>query len=553
MTILYDDITSSEETLINVRAYGAQANGSDDSNAVLNALHAALLSSRPLYFPAGTYTLSTWTAPNLSGALSIRGSNASLVGAALNSADFLNLAGNSTVTLEGLGFANWKFVVFTSGNFNTSPINKIAIDKCSFSGVTCGIATATTSSAVGAVNINEVRVTNSKFNHIARAGVDLNSSGAVINVWIDNNDFTHVTANNVAGRKHAINVQGNYQTINGTYSTARFISNNRVSGVSNNTTDDCIGIQAEGYFCKVTNNHLRNVTKVSGESSNNDGIYVKSAYCVVAGNTLLNCAQSQAAINVKGSNRADLNENFGYAAIVTHNNILNTDASGFLRHCGIDVFTEDSLITNNMIEGVATGIKFETTSQNSTAKNNTVRRLDAPSGSLIGIQVGAPGITCTNNTIQDIGVSGVNTLQVRGILITSTTDLRDLDLSNNRIINLNSTTANARRAFYCSLGATGVVLSSKMIDNYIKNSDTGFRFNLAGQMGGINISNNKFDSVTTPIFYDSGVPISGSYVFMNPGATSNLQVTGSRGSNVALTSLLTNLSNVGLIDNQSSS
>ncbi len=550
MTILYDDAVSSESSVVSVRAYGALANGSDDSVAVQNALITALSTNKPLYFPPGTYTLSGWVAPSISGSLVVKGDNATITNT-FNSTDFIQLSGGASLSIEGLTFTNWKFGVFTHNNIAGSQINHIRLNKCSFTNVVCGIATATTSSAVGAVNIGEVRVDSCYFNNIGRASIDLNSSGLITNVWITNNDISNVSANQLSGRKHGINVQGGYQTINGTYSTTRFISNNRISGVSNNTTDDCLGIGAEGYFCHVSNNHLRDVTKVSGESSNNDGIYVKSAYSIIEGNTLFNCAQSQGAINVKGINRGESAENFGYASIVTHNNIVNTDASGRLRHCGIDVFTEDSLITNNIIEGVSFGIRFETTATDSVAKNNIIRRLDAPSGSIVGVQIGAGGVTCTNNQFEDLGVSGVTTLQVRAIFLTATTTLDGLDVSNNKIMNLHSTTVNARRAIYCSLGATGNFINARIDNNYIKGADTGIRITAVNQMSGLTMTMNKFESVATPVLYDAGSPTANSSIYLNRGATSSFQVSGSKGSNAALTSLLTHLNTIGLIDNQS--
>ena len=176
------------------------------------------------------------------------------------------------------------------------------------------------------------------------------------------------------------------------------VSNNIFDGIIEPDTGEVHAIIIYGRNAIINNNTIKDVVN-STDGLSSEGIYTKTRYATIVGNSLIDAGEDEAAINIKGSNRAESVSPRGHNVVCAANEVFftsNTECSG------IHVSNEDAICAFNTVEGADTyGIYTEAkTLNNIKILYNEVRKCKGESG--IWIQNDGVGLDIIGNTVDEL-------------------------------------------------------------------------------------------------------------------------------------------------------
>lgn len=365
--------------IINVKdsPYHAKGDGVTDDGAAVKAAIEALTDGDVLFFPAGDYLLTTYTAASIITNItmvSLNSENTTIIGPD-TSTNFIELDANGNIVLKSIGFSTFQAVVAGT----TEDTDYIVIDSCKADSVK-NLYKAVGESTSG--DVSSFRVNNCKLTNISDIAIRL-TSPVIKFASITNNEFINI---GVEGMRIGYNdsISNNCYEITGNY----FYNIDGSTGTQTSTR----AILCYGKSAVIANNVVNSVSNAGGAHS--QGIYTKCTNTVIVGNVLYDAGVSQGAIVVKGGKRN----------IIANNNIyFSTERL----YNGIHIEAENPLINDNVIENAFIGIEFYGQDGPSIADNFIFN-----SGRGIYIYVATDssitGISITGNMIVETGADDAN-------------------------------------------------------------------------------------------------------------------------------------------------
>ena len=264
---------------LSVKDFGAAGDGStDDTTAIQNALNAG--TGRSVYFPAGTYRISTTLLVKTKTTLIGEGMNKSIIkltsGFGAGTTAIRNDIITGTVDVYYDTDLEFYGLTFDGNNNSTRTAELVAVAKVSnvtFSN--CGFQNHTFIALAMTANRNMV-VTECYFTNNGRPIPSTVSAPAL---W---------TATSVLGTPYDVRVENNYFRDNN-WSAAYFMPT-RGSFTNNN----CVDNGESAIFCNNTGSYLRiennNITGTTRSNISGSGIECGASNTVITGNTIDSCA-----------------------------------------------------------------------------------------------------------------------------------------------------------------------------------------------------------------------------------------------------------------------
>lgn len=366
--------------------YGCVGDGSTNNNVALAAaINAANTAGRALFLAKGTYLVNaSWSAVQVTN-LTLIGEPGTIIkhsvgptGVTRNNAEnLIRLADGGSVRLRGLTFKDFGRVVDIN---DQADIVDLEVDDCTFDAcVECiaGEANYTASFLAGPWPVGVVGrcvIRNSRFLNTRLVSVRIRSehlkyalvADNVFDGWTPAPSAGHGWRGVLFWDKFPLTTDP--VTDPNHFDRKTFIDRNVFKNVdlTGHASQVCNGVQVQGSYCQVTNNHFENLT-CTYKSMLNEGVYIKARFADITGNTFYNAGQYQGAINVKGApedtsqwtafgGSSTWRDNFGYAIRVKDNHIVATDAASVPR-IGIHIWTGGSVqVTGNYVQGCSRGI-----------------------------------------------------------------------------------------------------------------------------------------------------------------------------------------------------
>jgi hypothetical protein len=333
--------TSTTPTSVNVMDYGAAGDGvANDTAAVLAAMIAVPAGGR-LYFPKGTYLLSTWSVRTQATAIWMFGDGiGSSIIKGTGSASFVSMTAN--LRCSDLTFDTWSTAIDFSAV--ASVLDKVVIENIEIKTYNRAIYG---NSATAAVGVRNMAVRNCQI-----------TTGTSYAIFINLAVMDHVTIHKNTIKtcvQRGIDL-GNNSLVFADDRGQYVIEGNVIDGVTG-ANQSAIGMDVFGWRAVISGNIVSNVTRTSG-SQDNVGIYTKCRYAVVTNNVLVDAGQGEAMMNIKGGARNEtVAQPYGFSVIVTGNQILDTQtaptlAGGSRTTNGIKIATSEVLVANNTITGM---------------------------------------------------------------------------------------------------------------------------------------------------------------------------------------------------------
>jgi hypothetical protein len=377
----------------NVSTYGTTGDGvADDTSAVSDALAALVAAGGGvLYFPAGTYLLSTWTAYAVTVPIKIMGEAKALVTikGPDTSTNFLEIGGSMEAV--DATFERWQYALHLDTTTAVT-IERTRVAGCRFE------------SCDGALyEDSPVASRTLEFAEFIDSDVDDYFDGVALlsacdHVNVSNNKFTN-------GRRRGIQIGDNDQSITRKNMHA---NNNTIDGIDGGAQSETQGIILLGERVEILGNIIKDVDNNDGTDL--EGIYTKARYGTISNNVLIDAGRGQAAINIKGNVPTDDPQTsyFGDTGTCQGNVIAFTDAYDALGDTrGIYIQNDWWSVTDNVIRDVGTtGIRIATNDMDSIRiENNYIYCRDGVTdgirfASTTGGSINKDHIVCRNNVIQ---------------------------------------------------------------------------------------------------------------------------------------------------------
>lgn len=452
------DATAGAGSYVSILDFGAVGNGiANDTTAYI----AARDSGQTVFFPPGTYLLSTLTNATAAGSVSFIGDGAIIQGPGLT-IDAMQIDPGDSVRLRGLTFNNFRHAVFLRDALGGNVHEAVDIEDCNF---TNGVQAITDSGQVDEVKRFLVR--RCVIDTMTDRGICTRGRRQLFCV-IRDNEIKNIVTSTAATAQHGILV-GESSEQNSEHVV---VHANKIDTITNNGAGGTnYGILVYGRGSRITHNEVRDV--VNDDGIDCYGIYAKSARAIIDGNTLVNAGRDDGMICVKGeSSYESLGGIKGYGGTISRNSLLCTVNDFTVR--GINVFCSDWKVVDNTIEGQGT---------------NSLYR---------GIAVSRDNVKVARNTI--FGQTHNNT--VAGIYLTA---VDNVDVIDNDIYNMSTTTNYAVGVW---LG--GVSSNVRILRNTTRNFSGGsqrcgvYFYSNAGALTDIDISRNVFDVTKGLLSFDTG-------------------------------------------------
>lgn len=472
---MLDILTSSPG--VNVKAFGAVGDGvADDTDAVHNAFTFAD-DGGVVFFPAGTYLLSTW--PN---AGRIYAKKVAIVGEGMaskiqgpNTALFLDVA--QALYVHGCVFQDW-LKVFELDEV-VSAIESIHIEACALQSVDRGLSW--TVPQVGG-EVDSFIIRNCRFDNLTEKAIWMYGVWNHLHVDSCRVDVA-VDGGFILGRDTAAD-EADWRNTKVTNCTIKALTAS-ASGVN------VRAIEIYGRDAVITGNTIEDVS-VSGGTTEAVGIHCMTQRAVISGNSVFDVDGFEGlrgiGIQQQGDDRggAESSSPAGYKAVITGNVV---DMGGALRSRGIYVANEDVLCANNLIMGVQDhGITTDTvgtrTHSNLLIQGNRID-LDGLGTPGTGINVTASG---SNIHILNNVVTGATRAVVLQPSAGSPTDFAILGNS------LGAGTTGIR------IVPTVTITGLKIVGNHIFGATTGISFETTAP-DNVQLAWNTFRGATTDVSF----------------------------------------------------
>lgn len=448
-------------TAVGVLDFNADPSGSTSSTSQVLACINAVPSGSTVYFPYGTYDLSSWTTATISKNLTFKGDpGTKIIGPSTTGHDynFLSLSAGYSLYVENLWFENFHGVVRLLTAAQTH--KTIEVKNCDFNGCEYAVYDAGLGSAIG--NVERLVFAGNRVHGTLRSvrrGIVVRSIDHNY-VLVEHNQFDDIDNDDIAA---AIWI-GDSNTTGGDFCS---INCNKINGVNSSVADtDSHGIFIYSATPEITGNRVEGITNAN-DGENCEGIYMKSSAPSVTKNHLVN-AGSEAAIYFKGS--LSVVEKGG---VITGNRIRNTtgtlvDIGG---RGGYGIATVNPcVIRGNDIDGFFGGV-YASGCDGLSISGNRIRNLES-AGTVHGARIEDSSNVCVEGNV----VSGLTSTAggtVYGVFIRRAVAGTSVHTNISGNIITDGSTGSAGEAgihFQTASGQniTGVKVSSNQVANFKK-------------------------------------------------------------------------------------
>lgn len=318
ISYIQDYLETQDPRIDVVQEYGADPTGATDSStAITNAFNAAANGST-VYFPAGTYDVSTLGAYTYANSFNIKGDNAVLDAGASPTEQLVLQDGLSNITIEGITFESWERAITTVST--TASVDQLTVKDC-------------------------------KFTNCTQGGVWLN--GTLEHIKIIDNHFENIGGSTDAAGINAILIESSDANDNYVGRGGHIVTGNTIIDIDNTdaTAQECHAILIRGWGCVVSNNYIRNVE--SSASAACEGIYVSCHGATVTGNNLID-AGSNAYLMIKGGTGTTEGE-MGHVQI--GNNVFQYDGGIASQESMIEINRDSVSVANNTFRDFAGSVQ----------------------------------------------------------------------------------------------------------------------------------------------------------------------------------------------------
>lgn len=324
----------------NVKSHGAVGDGVvDDTAAVIAAIDAAPAGGT-IYFPSGTYELTTWATAGKTITKDLRflGTRFSTCNSAITKT-FLDIQANLDV--EGMSFTGWNFVFSLNGL--TGTIDHVTLVNCTSDGHVKFLEWAAPPNDTSLCDSIEV------------AGCKL-QNGTNNNIHISNGtnrpEFNHcLISNNVFDGGHRAVSIGTDPAAGLTQNKWKrvTIEGNSITNMGGVGIDTPAAIMVQATRVLIDGNNIHNVT---GGTTEKWGVYTKATYQTVTGNIITNIADGGVAgsgIRLKGAYRSftpTTGVAFGFNNVISGNIVEDCDLA-------VRIEGDATIISDNTFENIA--------------------------------------------------------------------------------------------------------------------------------------------------------------------------------------------------------
>jgi hypothetical protein len=522
---------------VSVKDFGAVGDGTtSDTAAVLAALTYAAANSKALYFPAGSYKLTSWSTPTISGDVVLYGDSrdvVTLTGSA--SVSFLKLNPGGSFSARNMGFDTWESACRLIDNTSLAAFELLEARNCYFNLMNrAPITDYDTYSATG--GIKEVRFDSNLITNTSPSTLTgFNWAGAIrldcyyiYSAFITNNEIRTVGSSTANGMRSGIFLGGASFLSNGTY----LIEGNRIYDVKNSAsspgggTGQCSGITAFGRHVRIVNNYIDTVAAYSATNTDDYGIYVKASYSTITGNHCYNAGGAQSTIMCKGNPNVPTAEiaynSYDVEKIIAHNTITrDTSLPTDLQTVGIAIYNTGHNIHDNNISGVHTGIVViqplptataGTTVARTSIHDNNIHNLQGTAGyaQCYGIQVTSPtDILIDDNIINTLGAGTEATTYAINVLYNTVPgDWKRVTIRGNKINSVSASTTSSARAINIVFDGTAATsaVGLTIANNEISSVGRGINLATSSTMtaSGIVLQDNDVTDASVAAYSNSG-------------------------------------------------
>lgn len=455
---------TSTSNITSVKTYGAVGDGiTDDTNSVLAAITATATGNR-LYFPTGTYKLSTWTVQTINKVFSV-------IGDGIGNSIIKGTIGNSffsctkDIEVSGLTFDTWG-TVFDFSSVSTI-LENVYIHDIEVKNYNRGLYA---SSATVGIGISNLKIFHNKFKSGLQYPIYF-SLAKLEEVQIINNKSQGST-------QRGINLGNNTEAFandRGLYT----ITGNTIDSVTAIQPNSSLGIAVYGWRAIIEGNTIRNVYKTSDsltvdlDATDANGIYTKCRFTTIAHNVIVDGGQSEAFINVKGIARDETATTSpkGYGVVVDGNILIDTGTTGRLTKA-VKMACSEVKVVNNYIEG-HTDVGVYTDSDGAhdyLVENNFFKNIRG--NSAITIFGKGKRIRLLYNTIDSVANSYNPAAQNSGIKIQKSGG-GDVDIVGNHINSIRDT---GTTPVGILIKPSVVISPMRVADNHIEGATYGIQF-----------------------------------------------------------------------------
>jgi len=540
-------VQSKLQDIVSVKDFGAVGDGStSDTAAVLAALTYAVSNAKALYFPAGSYKLTSWSTPTLSGDVVLYGDSrdvVTLTGSA--SVSFLKLNPGGSFSARNMGFDTWESACRLINNTGLAAFELLEARNCHFNLMDRSpITDYDTYNATG--GIKEVRFDSNLITNTSPSTLSgFNWAGAIrlecyyiYSVFVTNNEIRTVGSPTANGQRSGIFLGGASFLSNGTY----LIEGNRIYDVKNSAnspgggTGHCSGITAFGRHVRVINNYIDSVAAYSANNTDDYAIYVKASYSTITGNHCYNAGGAQSTIMCKGNPNVRASEvsynSYDVEKIIAHNTIIrDTSLPTDLQTVGITVYNSGHNIHDNNISGLHTGIVViqpievspEVTEARYIIHDNNIHDLQGTAGytQCYGIQIASPtDVLIHDNIINTLGAGTEATTYAINVLYNTVPgDWKRVTIRSNKIDGVSASSTSSARGINVVFDGTAAtsVVGLTISSNEISNIGRGINLSTSSTMtvSGIVIQDNDVTNASSSSYTNSGTATSWSGATIN--------------------------------------
>lgn len=515
------------------KRFGAKGDGvTNDAPAVLLALNFVVAAGGGiLFFPKGTYNLSTWTPPTLTVPFTIVGTELTTI-----------VGVRSTDTAKS-------FVKIVNTSFSIENISLDGFyDVLDFTNIT---------TIVPSIKVNNVRFTNYARAAIRWPETTTNKTGGVDRMVISNNEFRggsvipkygmdletpifrHIdiignTIDNIRERgiyvgsttlalqdlRENINIErnnvGNIYNPYGDGSVAGDTDWNTTAGEGKRAAN---GIQIMATNAVISHNYLYEINNWCKQD--NEGIYTKCKYAIIEKNHLVNAGGSEAMIDIKGNGR--VNSPLATCSAQTSATVLNVTNAiyGLTLGASIDIFDSLDTLKVSSLKVVALNLNLLTGTGTITVNLPTTTLATdyiAKTGRSKGYGVICVGNTLVDNRPTDLTPvpGGTDPFATTGIKINNQdvrveqnliegmtfnavyiggSDYRNIDIKNNKIRKIRGWGGISVGGIGVNFSVTGNQIVE--INSEIPTANTPYAITVAGSVQNIMVKDNQIDTVLT--------------------------------------------------------
>lgn len=436
-------------SVVSVQQFGAIGNGvADDTVALQTAIAVSDATGSSLYVPTGTYLVNAWaSAVTVSSRLVLRGDGAHLSVIKQTSAHALfDLRGG--LDAYGIGFDGTGAVFDWA--LATAAVESIRVVACRAKNTGDFISWPGTASG----SIKDVHVEGNEVENATNSCLfcQIRPTGGYNNVTVIGNRVRGLSRFGVQLGTDDYSVQDSmYESV---------ISGNVIEDVLATGGNESKAIVVYGREANITGNVIKNVRNGNASGTDSCGIYIKTRYFSITGNTLVNCGNDTGGISLKGQQRSDTSQPQGFAGTVTGNTIIQTDTAG---RTGIRVGQAGALVANNYLEGLGGDAIYTPTNSldGITIRGNDI--VGHRGTNAIKVNSWGKALIIEGNSILDATCDlGASTKSA--IMLNAGTIINQAVVRNNRVINFPTTTARAFRLIgsggYGSLEVTGNLIDT---------------------------------------------------------------------------------------------